>query len=217
MAEKNVKDPIDKSLIIVIIIVVFILIGVIIAIPLIYVNGRDQGESIGQNLTNISTGYVKNECTQTMKDVKPITYLSNEEPFPYKFHSYLYRPSVILKKVALIFGFNHDNNSWSLDFIKFVDTTTKSDLIRDGNFEENYLRKYYYQCILSNTRSSISDILFDIPYEQDFYYNDQTKVGMTYLIQNIDVIGGRYYNISFYLENRGYPGNYFVLLVGPLN
>lgn len=113
-----------------------------------------------------------------------------------------------------MFGFRHDNQSWSLDKISFNDTTTEQDLIQDGDFESNYLTKYYSQCILSNTRSSVTDILFDNPYSGDFYYNDQTNVGMTYLSQTISVIGGRYYNISFYLENRGYANNTFILLVG---
>lgn len=113
-----------------------------------------------------------------------------------------------------MFGFRHDNKSWALDKISFVDTTTQIDIIKDGDFESNFLHQSYSQCIVSNTRSSTSDILFDIPYSQDFYYNDQTVVGMTYLTQKIPVEGGKYYNISFYLENRGYKENYFVILVG---
>ncbi|CAF1310512.1 unnamed protein product [Rotaria sp. Silwood1] len=216
MAEKSGKDSKKWEKYIVYVILVLILIGVVIAIPIVYSTGRQPDTTIDQNATNISTAYTDNECTQPMK-ITNVYHLENQEPFPYKFHSFLYRPSVILKKVLLIFGFRHDVSSWSLDKISFVDTTINVDKIEDGDFENNYLRKQYDQCILSNTRSSFSDILFDIPYSGDFYYNDQTKVGMTYLTQPIDVIGGRYYNISFYIENRGYPENYFVLLVGAIN
>ena len=113
-----------------------------------------------------------------------------------------------------MFGFRHDNSSWSLDQISVVDMTSNENIINDGDFESNYLTKSYSQCILSSTRSSTSDILFDNPYSGDFYYHDQTNVGMSYLIQKLTVTGGRYYNISFYLENRGYSINSFLLLVG---
>jgi hypothetical protein len=115
-----------------------------------------------------------------------------------------------------MFGFRHDTAQWALDLISVIDTTANKSIINDGDFESNYLLKYYSTCILSNTRSASSDILFDIPYEGDFYYNDQTTVGMTYLIQQLTVTGGRYYNISYYLENRGYATNgtnQFLLLV----
>ncbi|CAF2915474.1 unnamed protein product [Rotaria sp. Silwood2] len=218
--KKSGKYSINRQTIVVIVILILILIGIIIAIPIVYTTGRNPGESDDQNTKNISKNYTGNDCVQESK-TKAIFYISNAEPFPYKFHSYFYRPSVISKTVSLIFGFRHDFKSWSLDKISFVDTTDNKNLIKDGDFESNYLNKYYSQCILSNTRSSTSDILFDIPYSGDFYYNDETKVGMTYLFQQIDVIGGRYYNISFYLENRGFYDNtnenYFVLLVATVN
>jgi hypothetical protein len=157
---------------------------------------------------------VNSECTQTMSNVQTLRYINNEEPFPYKYLTNIYRPSVIVSKVNLIFGFRHDKASWSIDNISVNDTTTGENIIIDGDFESNYLNLYYTRCILSNTRSSNGDILFDLPYSQDFYYNDQTNVGMTFLTQQLNVIGGRYYNITFYLENRGYPINTFVLLVG---
>jgi len=128
----------------------------------------------------------------------------------------MYRPNVVSTNIYIIFGFRHDNKSWSLDKISVNDTTTNGDIITDGDFESNYLKKSYSQCILSNTRSSVTDILFDIPYSGDFYYNDQTQVGMTYLMQQLPVTGGRYYNITFYLENRGYAPNTFLLLIGYL-
>jgi hypothetical protein len=158
--------------------------------------------------------YTSNECTQSTPNTQAIGYLSDQEPFPYKYFSYLYRPGVILQQVSLIFGFRHDNKSWSLDEISVIDMTAGTDIITDGGFESNYLTQSYSQCILSSTRSSTTDILFDLPYAGDFYYNDQTVVGMTYLIQPLKVTGGRYYNISFYLENRGYANNSFLLLVG---
>lgn len=128
----------------------------------------------------------------------------------------MYRPNVISTNIYIMFGFRHDTKSWALDKISVTDTTTNTDIITDGDFESNYLKKSYSQCILSNTRSSTTDILFDIPYSGDFYYNDQTRVGMTYLMQQLTVVGGRYYNISFYLENRGYTNNTFLLLIGYL-
>ncbi|CAF1505698.1 unnamed protein product [Adineta ricciae] len=207
MAEKEVKHQIALSTIIVIIILILILTGVTIAIPVLF---RDSTNST----VSAPPEYVKNECTQSMSTIAVLSSIVNEEPFPYRYYNYIYRPGVILKTVSLIFGFRHDTKSWSLDKITFVDTTTGIDLMQDGDFESNYLNQSYSQCILSNTRNSISDILFDLPYSNDFYYNDQTNVGMTYLSQVLSVVGGRYYNISFYLENRGYQNNSFVLLVG---
>lgn len=155
-----------------------------------------------------------NECTDPSKSTSTLMYLQNQEAFPFKLYWTMYRPGVIVKSVVILFGFRHDDRSWSLDKIEMNDTTTGAQLIQDGDFESNFLRKNYDPCILSNTRSATSDILFDNPYSGDFYYNDQTKVGMTYLRQEIPVTGGRWYNITFYLENRGYSNNTFILLIG---
>ena len=140
--------------------------------------------------------------------------LGNEEPFPYRLYSVIYRPSVIAQRVTLLFGFYHDTRSWAIDQISMIDKTDGSDVFVDGDFESNYLTQSYERCILSSTISASGDILFDLPFSRDFYYHDQTNGGMTYLFQSVDVIGGRYYNISFYLENRGYRSNSFVLIVG---
>jgi hypothetical protein len=115
--------------------------------------------------------------------------------------------------MTLIFGLRHDDKSWSIDKISVIDTTTQNETINDGDFELNYLTKYYTRCVLSNTRSSTADTLFDNPYSGDFYYNDITYVGMAYLTQQINIVGGRYYNITFYLENRGY-NNSFIFAIG---
>ncbi|CAF4127743.1 unnamed protein product [Rotaria socialis] len=205
---------VDQPEMVVLLLLAIILVGVVIAIPIIYTTGRNPADSIDQSITNVSTDYTKNECTQTFSNVETIAYLTYQEPFPFKLHTYIYRPTVITTRLSVMFAFRHDTSSWSLDKISFNDTTNDQALFTDGDFESNYLNKNYEQCILSNTRSSITDILFDNPYSNDFYYNDQTNVGMTYLSQQIDVIGGRYYNISFYLENRGYPNNTFLLLIG---
>jgi hypothetical protein len=82
-----------------------------------------------------------------------------------------------------MFGFRHDTAQWALDLISVIDTTTNTSIISDGDFESNYLLESYSTCILSNTRSVSSDILFDISYSGNFYYNDQKNVGMTYLNQ----------------------------------
>ena len=140
--------------------------------------------------------------------------LVDKEPFPYGLQSVIYRPSVIAKRVTLLFGFRHETRSWAIDLISMIDKTDGTDIFVDGDFESNYLTRSYEQCILSSTRSANGDLLFDLPFNGDFYYNDQTNAGMTYLFQSVDVIGGRYYNISFYLENRGYRSNSFVLIVG---
>jgi hypothetical protein len=141
--------------------------------------------------------------------------LNNEEPFPYRSIEIIYRPPVISKQISIYFGFHHDNGSWSINQISLIDRMTNENQFLDGSFESNYLRKSFSKCILSDTQNSIGDILFDLPFHQDFYYNDQTTVGMTFLIQsNIPVIGGRYYQLNFYLANRGYPTNTFVVIIG---
>jgi len=210
MAEE--KAPIIASTTVVVLILLFILGGIIIAIPIVYVLGKGNGAVVVS--FNVSDDYTKNECTQATPSTQVIQYLVDQEPFPYKYFTHRYRPGVIVKQVSLIFGFRHDNRSWSIDQLSVVDMTSLVDIIQDGDFESNYLRQQYSQCILSSTRSSTSDILFDLPYHGDFYYNDQTNVGMTYLIQPLQVTGGRYYNISYYLENRGYANNSFLVLVG---
>ncbi|CAF4748166.1 unnamed protein product, partial [Rotaria sp. Silwood2] len=130
------------------------------------------------------------------------------------FYSYIYRPSTSTSAIFLIFGFRHDLRSWSLDKVSCIDKTYNKSLIKDGDFEISYLNKNYKQCLLSNTRSSKSDILCDNPYSGDLYYNDETKFGMNYSIQKIDHISAGYYHISVYLENRGYANNLFILLIG---
>ncbi|CAF3107581.1 unnamed protein product [Rotaria sp. Silwood2] len=105
-------------------------------------------------------------------------------------------------------------NGYHLFTLPFIDKTYNKSLIKDGDFEISYLNKNYKQCLLSNTRSSKSDILCDNPYSGDLYYNDETKFGMNYSIQKIDHISAGYYHISVYLENRGYANNLFILLIG---
>jgi hypothetical protein len=151
--------------------------------------------------------------TQTTIQTEVLMYQNESAAFPYQIFFRTYRPSVISKSMYVIFGFQNNLKSWALDNISVIDTTEQKEMFTDGGFESNYLTQSYSQCILSNTRSSTSDILFDIPYDGDFYYNDQTFGGMNYLSQQINIIGGRYYNISFYLENRGYINNSFILLV----
>ena len=143
-----------------------------------------------------------------------MAYFNNSEPFPFRQYNYLYRPSVILKQMDIIFAFRHDWRSWSIDDISVNDTTNNQPILIDGGFESNYLTKNYRRCVLSDTRSSSGDILFDNPHNGDFYYNDQTVVGTSFLIQTLNIVGGRYYNITFFLENRGNPDNAFALLIG---
>ena len=156
----------------------------------------------------------ENECTSPSTTIETLAYLNNSEAYPFRRFNYLYRPSVILKSIDIIFGFRHDSKSWSIDEISVVDTTTNEPALRDGGFETNYLNLNYRRCVLSDTRTSSGDIYFDNPYEGDFYYNDQTTVGTAYLIQTLQITGGRYYNITFYLENRGDKPNAFLFLIG---
>ncbi|CAF0985849.1 unnamed protein product [Rotaria sordida] len=217
MIRTTENSLINKETLVVILITIVILIVITICIPFVYITGRlsiIEISSIDQNIINPSKDYWENECTKSMSTIERIFVLINEEPFPYTLHSFLYRPSPLTERIFLIFGFRHDFASWSLDNISFIDETYKKDLINDGDFELNYLNKNYRQCILSSTRNSISDILSDNPYSGDYYYNDETKAGMNYLIQTIGGIAEGYYNISFYLENRGYAENYFVFLIG---
>lgn len=158
--------------------------------------------------------YVQNECrVRPSTSAEVLFWLKDEEPFPYRLFTSLYRPSLITKSISLLFGFRHDRSTWSIDALSLIDVLTNEDLLKDGGFETNYLSSSYNRCVLSNTRISSGDIFFDLPYAGDFYYADQTTVGMSYLTQNIDLVGGRYYNLSFVLENRGYPTNNFILLI----
>ncbi|CAF1102266.1 unnamed protein product [Adineta steineri] len=214
MAEVKEENKISLSTIIIVALLIIVIAGVTIAIPILYTAKSNTGPVDNTTNTNAPTNYTQNECTQSFSKTQVLNYIVDAEPFPYRLYNLIFRPSVIAKSMSLVFGFRHDTASWSLDKISVIDTTMLTETIIDGSFESNYLTKNYYQCILSNTRNSVSDILFDIPYDQDFYYNDQTNVGMTYLIQTLSITGGRYYNITFYLENRGYKENAFVILVG---
>lgn len=147
--------------------------------------------------------------------IDTLFYLSNEEPFPYRTIELLYRPRVVTRSIEIYFGFRHDQKTWAFDKVEFAEQTEQVNRFRDGDFESNYLSKdgNYRQCILSNSRSSTSDILFDLPYSGDFYYNDQTITGMNYLSQTVEVTGGKYYQLRFALENRGYSPNLFLVLI----
>ena len=158
--------------------------------------------------------YVQNECrVRPSSSAEVLFWLKDEEPFPYRLLTSLYRPSLITKSISILFGFRHDKSRWSIDGLSLIDVLTNENLLKDGDFESNYLSRSYNRCVLSNTGSSSGEIFFDLPYSGDFYYADQTTVGMSYLTQNIDLVGGRYYNLSFFLENRGYPNNTFILLI----
>lgn len=159
--------------------------------------------------------FVSNECSGSIDRLTVLYSLKDAEPFPYRLVNLLYRPSVVTKKIEIFFGFRHDDQSWSIDEIQLIEQSQTRNLFRDGDFESNYLFQpgNYKQCILSNSRSSESEILFDLPFQGDFYYNDRTKGGMNYLSQSIDVTGGKYYQLTFRLENRGYPSNHFLVLV----
>ena len=159
--------------------------------------------------------YLENECVGRSSSVAPqvLFWLENEEPFPYRLFTSLYRPSVLTQRISLFFGFRHDLRSWAIDQITFVDVLTNENLLADGDFESNFLSLHYSRCLLSSSGSSSGEILFDLPQSRDFYYSDQTRLGMSYLIQSLDLIGGRYYNLSFFLENRGYPTNSFLLFI----
>lgn len=152
-----------------------------------------------------------------MDKLEGLLYLNDSEPFPYRHYNIIYRPSVITKVIRLLFGFHHETASWAVDNITFVDRTSNLDLMENGDFESNYLNEKYSICILSNTQDWDGDIRFDLPFDGDFYYSDRTKGGMAYLTQDIPVTGGRYYNISFFIENRGYMKNDFVVLVGSVS
>jgi len=216
---ENLLSPFQhRSKLISLILVLIIQLTLIIVIPIVYSVGRNSSQSSSStiNTTIIGKEFIWNECTQTTDRIDPLYYLINEEPFPYRTIELIYRPRVVTKSIEIFFGFRHDQKSWSLDQIEFIEQNEdKINRFRDGDFESNYLynQKNYRQCILSNSRSSTSEILFDLPFQGDFYYNDQTTVGMNYLSQTIDVTGGKYYRLKFVLENRGYQNNLFVVLI----
>jgi hypothetical protein len=55
--------------------------------------------------------------------------------------------------------------------------------------------------------------MWDFPHSGDSYYSDGTETGMTYLVKSFPIVGGRNYNVSFWLENNGDPQNSAIVLI----
>jgi len=135
--------------------------------------------------------------------------------FDYRQYNFLYQASVISTKISLLFGFQHQSDFWGLDDILVTDTYTNTGtpVNSDGTFESNNLTMSYTQCSLTNERITLAQILGDFPHLGDCYYSDGTQSGMTYLIQSFSIVGGRNYNVSFWLQNNGDQPNLAIVLI----
>lgn len=159
--------------------------------------------------------FVYNHCTKNLKNVNMVLFLTNEYMFDYRYYSFLYQTSVISKEITLLFGFLHGPDFWGLDDIVVLDTYTNDGIPVnvDGSFESNNLTRSYSQCSLTESRTSLAQILWDFPHVGNSYYGDGTTSGLTYLIQSFPIVGGRNYNVSFWLQNNGDPSNVAVVLI----
>ncbi|CAF1367843.1 unnamed protein product [Adineta ricciae] len=193
-----------------------IVIIVVIVISVVYTVLQRQAQAALSS--NDLTAYIYNQCTTNMQNPTLLLTLTNQDMFDYRQFSYSISSSVISTKLTLAFGFQHQTDFWGLDDIVAFDTYTKtSDSTNlDGSFESNNLTMSYSQCRLTTDKNNypfLSQISWDFPHLGNCYYTDGTQSGLTYLIQSFPIVGGRTYDVSFWLQNNGNGQNLAVILV----
>ncbi|CAF0896070.1 unnamed protein product [Adineta steineri] len=211
---KKFFPPMNSSEIILLGVALFVFVAVTIIVSAVYFTWRKTGSTTSSTSVVSSGAYVFNQCTEKYQPLTTLLFITNQDIFDYRQYSFIYQASVISAKINILFGFQHQSDFWGLDDVVVTDMYTNDGvaLNSDGSFELNNLTKSYTQCNL-NSGTVLAQILGDFPHLGDCYYSDGSPDGMIYLIQTFPIVGGRNYNVSFWLQNNGAQPNLAVAFI----
>lgn len=102
---------------------------------------------------------------------------------------------------------------WALDNVKVFDNTTSSIVNSEGGFENLNLNTSWTICNPSDSCFA-GEISKEHAHTGNNSYLDGAIQNADYLIQSIPTVGGRLYQINFWLKNLGSNPNSATLIVG---
>ena len=137
-----------------------------------------------------------------------ITILNTVSCHPFAYQSFGYSFIAQSSKTTVIFVFQNTNGFWNLGNITLVNSETKRQVFRNGDFRSGSLAPYYRQC---QSRGRIASSNPDL--DQYFYFDD-TWDQFGYLMQDVSTTVGSSYDLNFYLRNPIGPSASFMLLLG---
>lgn len=128
------------------------------------------------------------------------------EIFPYRRMEYNF--TALSSRTTIGFAFQQTYGYWDIDNIILWDERILQNRFRNGDFESGSLLPYYRQC------RSAGSISTDSPFNSRYHYTDSTRSRFGFLMQNVSIIAGLRYSLSFDLQNRGGSNSTFMVLVG---
>lgn len=160
-------------------------------------------------------GLISNQCTSRMRNISVLFYSPNDRANGYRMYSFTYVTTTDSTTTTIAFSFTHPTSFWFLDDIEVMDTITMNLVNIDGGFESNDLSKFYLQCKLPDSDTKIGGETSIVYCKTgDYCYMDETVGDPTYLLHSFSTVGGRSYNIKFWLFNFGGRPNMAMVLIG---
>lgn len=147
-----------------------------------------------------------NNCT--LPKVTSLFKWTNAQSFNYTYYSKLY--NAVSTQTVITFLFQHGVSSWCIDDISVIDQSSQTELIINGNFENNPSNGFI-RC--NSYGQSLSSIESSHPFngKRSFCTN---SIGVPdYFCQTLNTKIGQSYRISFWLENNGNKPNIAEILM----
>ncbi len=152
-----------------------------------------------------------NTCTSIVTGpITTLAYFSNLSPFSYTQYTYSYVAGTTSTTLMLVL--RQDPSFWCLDDISVVGPNGVQ-LWQDGGFETGPLTSYYTYCNPNGATYS-GTISTRCPHSGSYSFYDGSVTYSDYLSQAFTTVVGATYNISFWLENLGYPTNSLLIIIG---
>jgi hypothetical protein len=128
---------------------------------------------------------------------------NNVQPFNYTYYSKL--SQAVANQTIITFVFRHDPAYWCLDDVSVIDTSSKIELVKNGNFEKNLAG--FFRCNSYGTNSSNLFLAPSQPHNGNRSFCDGTVRQPDYLSQILNTTVGQLYLVSFWLQNLDSASN----------
>jgi hypothetical protein len=129
---------------------------------------------------------------------------NNVGPFNHTHYTDLY--TAISNQTIITFAFRNDPSYWCLDDVSVIDLSSKTELVINGNFENNSLDGFF-RCDSDGSISKGSALALSQFYNGKGLFCDGSVALPDYLSQILNTKIGQVYRVSFWLRNLGNAPN----------
>lgn len=154
------------------------------------------------------TDNIPNNCT--LSKVVSLFSWNNAQTFNYTYNSKLYK--AVSTQTLLTFVFQHGTSYWCIDDVSVIDISSKTELMKNGNFED-IPSDGFIRCNSHDNSLTTLSLASSNPYDGKLSFCTDTKRSPDYVCQRLNTKIGQIYRVSFWLRNNGDVPNHAQVLM----